>query len=194
MDIGQAIVLASKSPRRLQLLQAAGFAVEVMPSHVDESPLPDEEVHAMVSRLCRLKAAACPVDDRPVIAADTLVALDGEALGQPADMATAKVMVQQLSGRTHQVFTAVCIRLGNRLFDGTMTTSVRFRDISEDEIDVYLKHNEVLDKAGAYAVQAGASGFVISIDGPMDNVIGLPVALTKELLLKISGEIEGEKS
>lgn len=194
MDIGQAIVLASKSPRRLQLLQAAGFAVEMMPSHVDESPLPDEEVHVMVSRLCRLKAVACPVDDRPVIAADTLVALGGEALGQPADMAAARMMIEKLSGRTHQVYTAVCVRLGDSLLDGTMTTSVRFRDISEDEIDIYLKHNEVLDKAGAYAVQAGASGFVVSIDGPMDNVIGLPVALTKELLLKISGEIEGEKS
>jgi len=181
------IILASKSPRRLQLLQAAGFAVEVMPSHVDESPLPGEEVHAQVARLCRMKAAACPVDDRPVIAADTLVALDGEALGQPSDMAAAKVMIQQLSSRTHQVFTSVCVRLGNTLLDGTMTTQVRFRDISEDEIDVYLQHNEVLDKAGAYAVQAGASGFVVAIEGPMDNVIGLPVGLTKELLLKIKG-------
>jgi len=181
-------VLASKSPRRLQLMQSAGFAVEVMPSHVDESPLPGEEVHAMVSRLCRLKAMACPVDDRPVIAADTLVALGGEALGQPADIMAAKAMIQQLSGHTHQVFTAVCVRFGGSLLDGSMTTSVRFRDISEDEIDIYLKHNEVLDKAGAYAVQAGASGFVVAIDGPMDNVIGLPVALTKELLVKISGE------
>lgn len=187
-------MLASRSPRRLQLLQAAGFAVEVMPSHVDESPLPNEEVHAMVSRLCRLKAAACPVDDRPVIAADTLVALDGEALGQPADIDAAKMMIRQLSGRTHQVFTAVCVRLGDRLLDGAMSTSVRFRDIPEDEIDIYLKHNEVLDKAGAYAVQAGASGFVVAIDGPMDNVIGLPVALTKELLLRIEGKIEVGKS
>ena len=189
MDIAHSIVLASKSPRRLQLMQAAGFAVEVMPSHVDESPLPGEEVHAMVSRLCRLKAEACPVDDRPVIAADTLVALDGEALGQPTDMSAAKEMIQCLSGRTHQVFTAVCVRLGKTMRDGSMATSVRFRDISEDEIDIYLKHNEVLDKAGAYAVQAGASGFVMAIDGPMDNVIGLPVELTKQLLLKLE-EIE----
>jgi len=188
MDRGEAIVLASKSPRRLQLLQAAGFAVEVMPSHVDESPLSGEEVHAMVSRLCRMKAMACPAENRPVIAADTLVALDGEALGQPEDLVQAKTMIGRLAGRTHQVFTAVCVRLGERVVGGTMSTAVRFRDINEDEIDIYLKHNEVLDKAGAYAVQAGASGFVVAIDGPMDNVIGLPVTLTKELLLKISGE------
>jgi len=182
------IVLASKSPRRLQLLQAAGFSVEVMPSHVDESPLPDEDVLVMVSRLCRMKVEVCPVDDRPVVAADTLVALDGEALGQPEDDKAAAMMIRKLSGRTHQVFTAVCVRLGDEIIGGTMRTHVRFRDINEDEIDVYLAHNEVMDKAGAYAVQAGASGFVIGIDGPMDNVIGLPVELTKELLLKISGE------
>ncbi len=179
------VVLASGSPRRLQLLQAAGFAVEVMPSHIDESPFPGEEVHAMVSRLCRMKAEACPVDDRPVIAADTLVALDGEALGQPEDMEAAGRMIRRLSGRVHQVFTAVCARLGESMVNGTISTSVRFRDIDEDEIALYLEHNEVLDKAGAYAVQAGASGFVVAIDGPMDNVIGLPVGLTKELLLKV---------
>jgi len=191
MDIGNTIILASKSPRRLQLLQAAGFAVEVMPSHVDESPLPGEEVHAQVSRLCRMKAMACPVSDRPVVAADTLVALDGEALGQPQTMDDAKEMIEKLSGRTHQVFTAVCVRLGERCVDGSMTTEVRFREIGSDEISVYLQHNEVLDKAGAYAVQAGASGFVVGIDGPMDNVIGLPVSQTKELLVKISEGVEG---
>jgi len=187
------VILASKSPRRLQLLQAAGFAVEVMPSHVDESSLEGESVHKQVVRLCRMKAEACPVNDRPVIAADTLVALDGEALGQPESEKEAAMMIRRLSGRTHQVFTAVCVRLGEEVIGGSMSTEVRFREITEDEIDVYLKHNEVLDKAGAYAVQAGASGFVVAIDGPMDNVIGLPVELTKELLLKISGDVSGEK-
>lgn len=187
MDICHSIILASKSPRRLQLLQAAGFAVEVRPSHVDESPLPGETVFEMVHRLCRMKADACPVDDHPVIAADTLVALDGKALGQPVDMSEAKQMLQQLSGREHKVFTAVCVRLGQHTLDGVAETAVRFRDIGEQELDIYLEHNEVLDKAGAYAIQAGAASFIESIEGPMDNVIGLPVALTRELLMKVTG-------
>ncbi len=182
------VILASKSPRRLQLLQAAGFAVEVRPSHVDESPLPGEPVDEMVQRLCRMKAAACTVEDHPVIAADTLVALDGEAMGQPADMSEARKMIQQLSGREHQVFTAVCVRLGAHILDGMMETRVRFREIDESELEIYLEHNEVLDKAGAYAIQAGAASFIRSIDGPMDNVIGLPVALTRGLLLELKRE------
>jgi len=189
MEIGQSVILASKSPRRLKLLQAAGFAVEVMPSHVDESPLEGEPVQKQVVRLCRMKAEACPVNDRPVIAADTLVSLDGEALGQPENERQAEMMIRKLSGRTHQVFTAVCVRFGEELIGGTMSTSVRFRDINEDEIDNYLAHNEVMDKAGAYAIQGGAASFIESVDGPLDNVIGLPVGLTKELLLRI-GEQE----
>lgn len=180
------VILASKSPRRLQLLQAAGFAVEVRPSHVDETPLAGESVVDMVQRLCRMKAEACPVTDHPVIAADTLVSLDGEALGQPEDMAAARVMIKQLSGKAHDVYTAVCVRKGSKLVDAMARTTVRFREIDEDEIDVYLAHNEVLDKAGAYAIQAGAASFIESVDGPLDNVIGLPVGLTKELLLKIA--------
>ncbi|MDT8376545.1 MAG: Maf family protein [Mariprofundaceae bacterium] len=182
------VVLASKSPRRLQLLQAAGFAVEVRPGHVDETPMPGEAVEKTVQRLCQLKAGACSVHDHPVIAADTLVAVDGKALGQPADMAEAKIMLQQLSGREHQVFTAVCVRLGENTLGGVAETRVRFRALDDDEIDVYLAHNEVLDKAGAYAIQAGAASFIEAIEGPMDNVIGLPVVLTKELLMKLQRE------
>ncbi len=184
------VTLASKSPRRLQLLQAAGFAVEVRPSHVDEMPLPGEAVDAMVQRLCRTKAAACPVNDHPVIAADTLVALHGEALGQPEDMRAARVMLQKLSGQAHQVYTAVCVRLGDRMLDGMATTTVRFRDLDEREVDIYLAHNDVLDKAGAYAIQAGAASFIEEVAGPLDNVIGLPVGLTRELLLKLQEEMK----
>jgi len=80
------------------------------------------------------------------------------------------------------------VRLGDNILDGMMETSVRFRDIDESELDIYLEHNEVLDKAGAYAIQAGAASFIRSIDGPMDNVIGLPVALTKGLLMELKRE------
>ncbi|HXH72345.1 MAG TPA: Maf family protein [Mariprofundaceae bacterium] len=176
------IILASRSPRRLQLLQGAGLAVEVRPSHVDESALPGETVDALVHRLARSKALTCTETSVPVIAADTLVALDGEALGQPVDLAAAKIMLQRLSGRQHVVVSGVCVRLGEKIEQTIVRTEVRFRPLDEREIDIYLLHNEVLDKAGAYAVQGGAAGFIEGIDGPLDNVIGLPVRATLNLL------------
>lgn len=179
------VILASKSPRRLQLLQCAGLAVEVMPSHIDETPLSNESVPDMVMRLCQEKARACPVEDRPIIAADTLVSLQGEALGQPNDLTHAKEMLQQLSGQKQSVLTAVCVRLGTHILTERVITHVQFRDISAVELDVYLAHNEVLDKAGAYAIQAGAASFITQVDGPLDNVIGLPVTQTLNMLKKL---------
>jgi len=179
------IILASKSPRRLQLLQYAGFTVEVMPSHVDETPLLKEAVADMVMRLCRMKAQACPVDNRPVIAADTLVSLHGEALGQPEDLSHAKIMLQQLSGQQQSVLTAVCVRLGEHVISQTVTTQLQFRELTDAEIDVYLMHNDVLDKAGAYAIQAGAASFITRVDGALDNVMGLPVQTTCQMLKEL---------
>jgi len=180
------IILASRSPRRLILLQSAGLAVEVQPSHIDESPYPGESVTAMVQRLSRSKALACSASsDTPVIAADTLVATEKQVLGQPRDPGHAKTMLQQLSGIEHQVITGICVRLDDRIAQQHVVTRVRFRAISENEIDTYLAHNDVLDKAGAYAVQGGAASFIESIDGPLDNVIGLPVRTTLQLLSEI---------
>ncbi|MDQ6996134.1 MAG: Maf family protein [Mariprofundus sp.] len=180
------IILASRSPRRLTLLQSAGLIVEVCPSHIDETRLPDEPVTNMVNRLSRDKALAC---DAPagtsVIAADTLVAIGSHVLGQPRDLAHAKTMLQQLSGQQHRVITGVCVRLGNRLAQENIVTRVRFRALTDAEIDIYLAHNDVLDKAGAYAVQAGAASFIESIEGPLDNVIGLPVRITMQMLSNI---------
>ncbi|MDQ6981902.1 MAG: Maf family protein [Mariprofundus sp.] len=180
------IILASRSPRRLTLLQSAGLAVEVRPSHIDETPFPGESVHAIVKRLSREKATACnaPVD-RPVIAADTLVTIGNHVLGQPRDLKQAKTMLQQLSGAEHQVITGVCVYLNDRLLQQHVVTCVRFRTVSSDEIDTYLAHNDVLDKAGAYAVQGGAASFIESIDGPLDNVIGLPVRVSLQMLSEI---------
>jgi len=180
------IILASRSPRRLTLLQSAGLAVEVQPSHIDESPFPDESVNAMVKRLSREKAIACNAPTgRPVIAADTLVAIGKHVLGQPRDLKQAKTMLQQLSGTDHQVITGVCVRLNGQILQQHVATRVRFRTVSADEIDVYLAHNDVLDKAGAYAVQGGAASFIESIDGPLDNVIGLPVRTTLDMLAEL---------
>ncbi|MDQ7001119.1 MAG: Maf family protein [Ghiorsea sp.] len=186
------IILASQSPRRLFLLQAAGFFVDVRPSHIDESPKLGEDVQKMTSRLCLEKAKACLLqrDEQhtAVIAADTLVVLGDDVLGQPENIAQAKVMIQKLSGKQHQVYTTVCVRLGEIYKLKTVTTQVMFREISDAEIDVYVQHNDILDKAGAYAIQGGASGFITSIQGSLDNVIGLPVQETIQLLEKIRDE------
>jgi len=179
------VILASKSPRRLQLLQCAGLAVEVMPSHIDETARVGESVPDMVMRLCQEKAKACPIQDRPIIAADTLVSLHGEPLGQPEDLAHAKVMLQKLSGQRQSVLTAVCVRLGKQLISERVITHVTFRPLSDAEIDIYLMHNDVLDKAGAYAIQAGAASFITQVDGALDNVMGLPVQTTCHILKKL---------
>jgi len=173
----------------MQLLAAAGVAVEVRPSHIDEAPLPGESVDATVLRLGRQKALACESEHVPVIAADTLVCLDGDPLGQPRDLAHAKAMLLSLAGRSHEVHTGVCVRLGGRMLAEIVTTRVTFRPLSAAAIDTYLLHNEVLDKAGAYAVQAGAASFITAIDGPLDNVVGLPVQRTLALLAAIRGEL-----
>jgi septum formation protein len=191
------IILASRSPRRLTLLQSAGLAVEVRPSHIDETPLPGESVTDLVSRLSRNKALACEVSTTipasvPIIAADTLVAIGSHVLGQPRDLTHAKTMLQQLSGQAHQVITGVCVRLGDQLVQQNVVTRVRFRALSHAEIDTYLAHNDVLDKAGAYAVQAGAASFIESIQGPLDNVIGLPVQITLKMISDVLRGLGGE--
>jgi len=179
------VILASKSPRRLQLLQCAGLAIEVMPSHIDETPFEHESVPDMVMRLCQEKAMACPINNRPIIAADTLVSLHNEPLGQPDNLAHAKQMLQKLSGKKQTVLTAVCVRLGNHILTQRVVTHVQFRHLDDDELDIYLAHNDVLDKAGAYAIQAGAASFITQVDGPLDNVIGLPVAQTLNMLKQL---------
>ena len=180
------VILASRSPRRLFLLQAAGLAVEVRPSHIDESPLAGESVADTVKRLCREKALACQADgDIPVIAADTLVAIRDQSLGQPRDLEHAREMLMQLSGHEHQVLTAVCVRMGEKMMSECIGTSVTFRNISSEEIGTYLLHNEILDKAGSYAIQGGASSFIVAINGPLDNVIGLPVATTLHMIAQM---------
>lgn len=184
------IILASQSPRRLYLLQAAGIAVEVRPSHIDESPITGESVADTVERLSQEKALACQIKgDIAVVAADTLVTIHGKALGQPKDLIEAKEMLLQLSGQTHDVLTAVCVRLGGEIKSQCVQTSVTFRQISASEIDIYLAHNDILDKAGSYAIQGGAASFIQAIDGPLDNVIGLPVATTLHMIGEMKGTL-----
>lgn len=178
----QRLVLASASPRRLDLLRAAGVEPVVAPADVDESPSRRESPLVLVERLARAKALAVLADDDVVLGADTEVVLDDEALGKPRDAADAAATLRRLSGRAHEVLTGVALAGGGRLVSGVVRTTVRFRALDDDEIGAYVASGEPLDKAGSYAIQGGAATFVESIDGDLDNVIGLPIRLVEALL------------
>ena len=179
------VILASGSPRRRELLEAAGLDFEVIPS-------PAEEVHDAslgMAGLCeenaRLKAVAVATDhpEAAVIGADTLVFLDGEPLGKPRDLEEARGMLRRLSGQKHEVCTGVCIAgpgEGVRCFHGV--TQVFFRKLREADIGEYLAKTNPLDKAGAYGIQDHGELIVERIEGDFDNVMGLPVALVLEAL------------
>lgn len=181
------LILASASPRRADILRAAGIPFSVLSSAVDETPIPGEPPADLVRRLAAAKAelvAARAIGPAIVIAADTTVALDGAILGKPRTSDDARQMLQQLSGRTHSVITGVTlIRLPDvehREF--VETTQVHFATLSEQEITHYLASGEPFDKAGSYAIQGLASRFIPRIDGCYFNVVGLPLArLCKEL-------------
>lgn len=180
------VVLASASPRRRMLLAQAGFDVIVRPVDVPESPREGEAPGAMAERLACAKALACPEARLPVVAADTVVAAGGRILGKPRDRDEAAAMLRLLSGRTHLVHTGVAVRTGGRLASGLATARVRFRRLAPEEIEAYLDAAPVLDKAGAYGAQEGGSGFIVGITGPLDAVIGLPVACVRALLARLA--------
>ncbi|MDX8410756.1 MAG: Maf family protein [Mariprofundaceae bacterium] len=180
------VILASRSPRRLHLLRAAGLTVEVRVSGTDETREADEDVIALVRRLAVAKAATHLNAELPVIAADTLVVVDGEPIGQPRDRQQARDILKRLAGRAHEVITGVCVRFGEVRRTDVVSTTVRFRSMEEGEIETYLDHNNYLDKAGAYAIQDGAASFVEETRGPLDNVIGLPVKRTLEMLREVA--------
>ena len=182
------VILASLSPRRRDLLRGAGIPFEVCPTDVDETTdLPAAEAVAELARRKAL-ASAQAHPGRTVLAADTLVALDGVSLGKPANAREASRMLHALSGRAHEVVTGVCARRDGREVWGTRTTRVVFRSLSDEEIERYVASGEPMDKAGAYAIQGGAAAFVERYDGEYDNVIGLPVELARELLRQLQGD------
>jgi septum formation protein len=187
-------VLASASPRRLELLTAAGIGVDVVVTDVDESVQPDEPPAAYVERLARAKAEAaaarCP--DRLVIGADTTVTIDGEVLGKPRDPEDAARMLRRLSGRTHDVLTGVAVAWRGRLEALVETTAVTFVQLSEDDIVWYVSSGEPVDKAGAYAIQGLASRFIPKIAGSYTNVVGLPVAAVLQLCRRVGAGLDDE--
>jgi septum formation protein len=178
------LILASASPRRLDLLAQAGLVADcVAPAEIDESPLPRELPRACALRLADAKAGAVwAAADDVVLAADTVVALGRRMLGKPADAAEAARFLALLSGRRHRVITAVAVRLGKRQWSRAVETAVRFRRLDTRDIEGYLASGEWEGKAGGYAIQGRAGGFVPWIGGSYSNVVGLPLVETLGLL------------
>ena len=175
------VILASASPRRASLLAEAGpeFAsMRIMTAHVDEGADPLENAF--------LKAEACAAADPRaiVIGADTVIRFEGETIGKPADIEDAKRILARLSGHTHDVVTGVCVRCleTDLLVRFEEATHVKFRTLSPEAIDAYVKKVNVLDKAGAYAIQEHGDDIIEGIEGSLTNVIGLPVERLKETI------------
>jgi septum formation protein len=191
------LVLASGSPRRADLLRAAGFSFDVFPVDVDEHFRLGEKPEHAVARLAETKAAVAAAShpDAVVLGADTTVIIRGEALAKPADAEDAARMLRLLSGRSHDVLTGVCLGYRGRRLVHVEPTRVRMAHMGEGEIAWYVSTGEPFDKAGAYAVQGLASRFVEGIDGSYANVVGLPISSVYELLKELGCDILGvEKS
>jgi len=182
------LILASKSPRRHYLLTQAGLEFEVIPSTIDENkfPLSTPETYVRVLAKAKARDIARKYPKSWVIGADTIVLIDETILGKPRSKEQACVMLQQLSGKTHQVLTGYCICCESRqvLFSETVTTSVLFKQLSKDEIEWYIGSDEPFDKAGAYAIQGLGTFLVKAINGSYTNVVGLPVCEVIEFLIK----------
>ena len=188
-------MLASRSPRRARLLREAGYKIDVMPADVDESRLDGESPRRYVARLAAAKAAAVAsrAAGRIVVAADTIVLIDGLVLGKPADPRDAAAMLKRLSGRTHEVLTGVVVARDGRRLEAVETTRVTFAMLEPARIAWYAGTGEPDDKAGAYAVQGIGSRFVERIEGSYTNVVGLPVALVDRFVRQLESGPQPER-
>ncbi|WFP48961.1 Maf family protein [Methylomonas sp. EFPC3] len=186
------LILASASPRRRELLAQIGIRHAVMAVDIDETPFPGEAPAAYVERVAAEKSAVCAAqsDSRlPILAADTSVICDGRILGKPDDLQHAIEMLSRLSGRSHQVYSAVSLRSGQTHWQALSVSEVRFRPLSHQEIVAYWQTGEPCDKAGAYAIQGLASVFIESIAGSFSGVMGLPLFETAQLLSQAGIEV-----
>ena len=182
-------ILASASPRRIELLSLLGLRFEIMPSHVDEAFVAGETPEEHVLRLSEAKAMTASVlhPDAWVMGADTIVIINGEVLGKPRTPDEAKEMLSKLSGRVHTVFTGFTVtrKSAHILIRNAIESSVRFREISEDEMMWYIRSEEPYDKAGGYAVQGMGAFFIKEIHGSYTNVMGLPLCEVVDVLKSI---------
>jgi septum formation protein len=194
------IVLASASPRRRELLQSVGISFAVVPSRAAEEVLPGETPEEHVIRLSKDKA--CEVADRPevpgrwFVGSDTIVLRDGAILGKPEDTEDAALMLRSLSGRSHRVLSgyAVFDRRSGATVAGVVSTVVRFKELTEEEIAGYIATGEPLDKAGGYAIQGIGAFMVLGIEGSYTNVVGLPLCEVVEVLERLGAVKLFEKS
>ncbi len=209
------LVLASQSPRRKELLEKAGFLFSVSPVQISEIPNENLSLNEQIKDLAKQKARALVWANKAankaankvankvakgqrilILSADTLVIFNEQVLGKPKDLLESERYIRQLSGQTHRVTTGIClldVDSGQEVV-GHETTSVAFRKLQNDEIQRYVASRDGLDKAGAYGIQGEAGLFVESINGPIDNVVGLPVALLEKLLLENSWHVNRRKS
>lgn len=188
------LILASQSPRRQQLLGQMGLSFQVKIADIDETMDPGLSAREAVAEVSARKARAVEAERGDVIvAADTIVVVDGRVLGKPHSEDEAKKMLRLLSGRTHQVMTGLTVRRDEKIVSTTEITKVTFREMSEREIESYVASGDPMDKAGSYGVQGLAAVFVSSLEGDYFNVMGLPLCALCPLLRQFGVEILGEK-
>lgn len=191
IPLNAGLLLASGSPRRRELLAQIGLPFHVAPVPVDETPQPGEAARDYVSRLAAAKCRAAaevfaswlvPGQPRAILAADTTVVLDGQILGKPVDDAQARTMLAELSGRTHEVMTALTLCNASDTVSEAVAVQVRFRALTHHEIEAYVRTGEGRDKAGGYGIQGIGGIFAEQINGSYSAVVGLPVASVETLL------------
>ena len=179
------VTLASASPRRKELLSMLVSEFESVATNIDETPFDGELPEKYVVRMALEKADAAKACDSVVIASDTIVVLSGRILQKPNSIADARGMLRELSGRTHEVMTAVVVVSDGKLHKTLTVTRVTFADLLESHIHTYLETDEPWDKAGAYGIQGLAGTFVRKVEGSYSAVVGLPLCETRELLEKV---------
>jgi septum formation protein len=199
--MNSALILASASPRRRDLLAQAGYRFEVQASSVPESRKPEEDAIRFATRLAREKAEEvfarrqASAEPRLVLGADTVVVCDGEVLGKPTDAADAARMLLLLSGRTHHVVTGVAVVWGPKAAEvAAEVTQVTMRTLSPEDVALYVASGEPMDKAGAYAIQGYAGRWIPRINGCYFNVVGLPLALVASMLEAAEQRLSGPRS
>ncbi len=180
------IILASKSPRRYELLSMLGYNVKTIVSDVNEAEITADTPELLASRLAHEKAIAVANEigktDLPIVAADTLVEINGDILGKPKGEADARRMLNMLSGKAHSVHTGISVILNGKEINLTDSARVYFREIDKEELDDYIRSGDPFDKAGAYGIQGKAGAFVERIEGDFFSIMGLPIcAVTKAL-------------